>query len=136
MSAGCRSGRVTPSCLQRSRIKNVADVLTQAVPNNVTSEMGLALLDVADAIRPHPEVVAFLENVDDDGFLDVLPRMSISLDGFAIGEGQSLAAPFGHAGAARDGARRVGARRRREREAGTDVRARARVALAPQLPQR
>nr|WP_202948496.1 hypothetical protein [Nitrolancea hollandica] len=40
--------------------KNAADTLTQSVPNNVTSEMGLALLDVADAIRPHPDVVAFL----------------------------------------------------------------------------
>ena len=35
--------------------KNAADTLTQSVPNNVTSEMGLALLDVADVIRPHPE---------------------------------------------------------------------------------
>jgi pyruvate,water dikinase len=34
--------------------------------------MGLALLDVADAIRPHPEVVAFLQEVEDDGFLDEL----------------------------------------------------------------
>src|SRR5690606_32345858 len=33
----------------------------------------LALLDVADVIRPHPEVVAFLERVEDDGFLDGLP---------------------------------------------------------------
>jgi pyruvate,water dikinase len=31
--------------------KNVADVLTQSVAHNVTSEMGLALLDVADAFR-------------------------------------------------------------------------------------
>ena len=52
--------------------KNVADTLTQSVPNNVTSEMGLALLDVADAIRPYPEVVAFLQDVQDDGFLDEL----------------------------------------------------------------
>src|SRR5690606_6998780 len=37
--------------------------------------MGLSLLDVADAIRPHPEVVAFLERTDDDGFLDELPRL-------------------------------------------------------------
>jgi pyruvate,water dikinase len=51
---------------------NAADVLTQSVPHNVTSEMGLALLDVADAIRPHPEVVALLEHVDDDGFLHQL----------------------------------------------------------------
>ncbi|HMJ75205.1 MAG TPA: rifamycin-inactivating phosphotransferase, partial [Iamia sp.] len=55
--------------------KNAADTLTQSVPNNVTSEMGLALLDVADAIRPHPEVVAFLEEVDDDAFLDHLPDL-------------------------------------------------------------
>jgi pyruvate,water dikinase len=55
--------------------KNAADVLTQSVPHNVTSEMGLALLDVADAIRPHPEVVAFLQHVEDDGFLDELPSL-------------------------------------------------------------
>ncbi|MFG1602989.1 rifamycin-inactivating phosphotransferase [Actinoplanes sp. NPDC049265] len=33
--------------------KNAADTLSQSVPNNITSEMGLALLDVADAIRPY-----------------------------------------------------------------------------------
>ena len=52
--------------------RSVADTLTQSVPHNVTSEMGLALLDVADAIRPHPEVVAFLRDVEDDDFLDEL----------------------------------------------------------------
>ncbi len=56
--------------------KNAADTLTQSVPYNVTSEMGLALLDVADAIRPHPDVVAFLEHVEDDGFLDELPKLA------------------------------------------------------------
>ena len=55
--------------------KNVADTLTQSVPNNVTSEMGLALLDVADVIRPHPAVVAFLQDVADDAFLDELPEL-------------------------------------------------------------
>ena len=54
---------------------NAADTLTQSVPNNVTAEMGLALLDVADVIRPQPEVVAFLEGVEDEGFLDVLPSV-------------------------------------------------------------
>ncbi|AYF75226.1 phosphoenolpyruvate synthase [Nocardia yunnanensis] len=44
--------------------KNSADALTQSVPGNVTSEMGLALLDVADTIRPHPEVVAYLHEVE------------------------------------------------------------------------
>ena len=50
--------------------KNVADMLSRSAPNNVTSQMGLALLDVADVIRPHPGVVAFLHNVEDDDFLD------------------------------------------------------------------
>jgi phosphoenolpyruvate synthase/pyruvate phosphate dikinase len=56
--------------------KNAADTLTQSVPHNVTSEMGLALLDVADVIRPHPDVVAFLQHVEDDGFLDELPKLA------------------------------------------------------------
>ena len=56
--------------------KNAVDTLTQSVPGNVTSEMGLALLDVADVIRPHPEVVAFLEQVSDEGFLDELPALA------------------------------------------------------------
>ena len=52
--------------------KNAADTLAQSAPNNVTSEMGLALLDVADAIRPHPEVVAYLQQAKDEGFLEGL----------------------------------------------------------------
>ena len=56
--------------------KNAADTLTQSVPHNVTSEMGLALLDVADVIRPHPDVVAFLQHVEDEGFLDELAKLS------------------------------------------------------------
>ena len=55
--------------------KNAADTLTQSVPHNVTSEMGLALLDVADVIRPHPDVVAFLQHVKDENFLDELPTL-------------------------------------------------------------
>ncbi len=56
--------------------KNAADTLAQSVPNNVTSEMGLALLDVADVIRPHPDVVAFLQHVEDEGFLNELPKLA------------------------------------------------------------
>ncbi|MEO3836893.1 rifamycin-inactivating phosphotransferase [Nonomuraea sp. B10E8] len=60
--------------------KNAADTLTQSVPHNVTSEMGLALLDVADTIRPHADVVRFLHRVVDegregDGFLNELPGL-------------------------------------------------------------
>ncbi|MEU6173699.1 rifamycin-inactivating phosphotransferase [Streptantibioticus parmotrematis] len=58
--------------------KNAADTLTLSAPGNVTSEMGLALLDVADVIRPRPEVVAFLQGVEGsegDDFLDELPKL-------------------------------------------------------------
>ncbi|GHO46072.1 phosphoenolpyruvate synthase [Ktedonospora formicarum] len=54
--------------------KNVADTLSQSVPNNITSEMGLALLDVADVIRPYPEVIEYLQHVKDDAFLDELVK--------------------------------------------------------------
>ncbi|WP_243526258.1 phosphoenolpyruvate synthase [Bacillus pseudomycoides] len=54
--------------------KNVADTLSQSVPNNITSEMGLALLDVADVIRPYPEVIDYLQQVKDDNFLDELVK--------------------------------------------------------------
>ncbi|MEU3216245.1 rifamycin-inactivating phosphotransferase [Streptomyces sp. NPDC006971] len=56
--------------------KNAADTLTLSAPGNVTSEMGLALLDVADVIRPRPEVVAFLQDVEDEGFLDELGKLA------------------------------------------------------------
>jgi phosphoenolpyruvate synthase/pyruvate phosphate dikinase len=56
--------------------KNAADTLTQSVPHNVTSEMGLALLDVADVIRPHAAVVSFLQQVKDENFLDDLPSLA------------------------------------------------------------
>ncbi|MEH7482328.1 phosphoenolpyruvate synthase [Neobacillus drentensis] len=52
--------------------KNAADTLSQSVPNNITSEMGLALLDVADVIRPYPEVIDYLQHIKDDNFLDEL----------------------------------------------------------------
>jgi rifampicin phosphotransferase len=56
--------------------KNAADRLIQSVPNNVTSEMGLALLGVADVIRLHPDVVAFLQHVDDGDFLNDLEDLA------------------------------------------------------------
>ena len=55
--------------------KNAADILSQSVPNNITSEMGLALLDVADVIRPYPEIIDYLQHVKDDNFLDELVKL-------------------------------------------------------------
>jgi len=54
---------------------NAADMLAQSVPHNVTSEMGLSLLDVADVIRPHPDVVAYLRDAADEDFLDALDEI-------------------------------------------------------------
>jgi len=56
--------------------KNAADALTQSVPNNITSEMGLDLLDVADVIRPYPEIVRYLQDVTEDSFLDQLVKFN------------------------------------------------------------
>ncbi|PFE60882.1 phosphoenolpyruvate synthase [Bacillus cereus] len=52
--------------------KNAADTLSQSVQNNITSEMGLVLLDVADVIRPYPKIIAYLQHVENDNFLDEL----------------------------------------------------------------
>ncbi|MBT2290135.1 phosphoenolpyruvate synthase [Paenibacillus albidus] len=54
--------------------KNAADTLSQSVPNNITSEMGLALMDVADVIRPYPDVITYLQHVKNDHFLDDLVK--------------------------------------------------------------
>lgn len=55
--------------------KNAADTLAQSAPNNVTSEMGLALMDVADVIRPYPAVIDYLQHAKDDNFLDELVQL-------------------------------------------------------------
>ena len=58
--------------------KNAADILSQSVPNNITSEMGLALLNVADVIRPYPEVINYLSRsvrIRDDRFFDELVKL-------------------------------------------------------------
>ncbi|CAH0218292.1 Phosphoenolpyruvate synthase [Pedobacter sp. Bi27] len=52
--------------------KNPADTLSQSAPNNITSEMGLALLDVADVIRPYPELINYLQETKKGNFLDDL----------------------------------------------------------------
>jgi phosphoenolpyruvate synthase/pyruvate phosphate dikinase len=49
-------------------VKGAGDVLAQFVANDVTSEMGLALLDVAETVRAHPPVIAVLPNLSDATF--------------------------------------------------------------------
>src|ERR1700677_3573761 len=48
----------------------MADPLSQSVPDNITSEMGLELLDVADVIRLYPAVIDYLQQVKADNFLE------------------------------------------------------------------
>jgi phosphoenolpyruvate synthase/pyruvate phosphate dikinase len=52
--------------------KNAADTLSLSVPNNITSEMGLALLDVADVIRPYPAIIDYLQHAKEENLLDEL----------------------------------------------------------------
>ncbi|MDO1445564.1 phosphoenolpyruvate synthase [Rhodocytophaga aerolata] len=56
--------------------KNVADTLSQSVPNNITSEMGLQLVEVADVLRPYPEVIEYLQQVKNNNFLDDLVKFT------------------------------------------------------------
>ncbi|MCB2326554.1 phosphoenolpyruvate synthase [Clostridium tagluense] len=55
--------------------KNLADTLAQSVSNNVTSEMGLELLDVSDVIRKYPEVIKYLEHPKDETFFEDLVKL-------------------------------------------------------------
>ncbi len=55
--------------------KNVADTLTQSAPNNITSEMGRDLQEVADVLRPYPEVVEYLQEAKDDNFSNELAKL-------------------------------------------------------------
>jgi len=62
--------------------QNPADTLSQSVPHNVTSEMGLALLDVADLLRPDPASVALLETGSLDGLDALNPAAADALRAF------------------------------------------------------
>jgi len=44
--------------------------ISKSPPGNVTTEMGLALGDVADAVRNHPEVIEYLKQAADKTFWD------------------------------------------------------------------
>ncbi|BAF60557.1 phosphoenolpyruvate synthase/pyruvate phosphate dikinase [Pelotomaculum thermopropionicum SI] len=55
--------------------KSAADTLAQSVPNNVTSEMGLALLDVADVVRQHPAVIEYFHRAGDETFFADLAEL-------------------------------------------------------------
>ncbi|WP_186431461.1 phosphoenolpyruvate synthase [Clostridium sp. BSD9I1] len=57
--------------------KNAADTLTKSLDHNVTTEMGLALCDVADIIRKHPKVLQYIsQNPGDEKFFEEMERLT------------------------------------------------------------
>ncbi|MHC6180106.1 phosphoenolpyruvate synthase [Clostridium sp. JNZ X4-2] len=55
--------------------KSAADSLSKSAPNNVTSEMGLELLDVADVVRKYPAVLEYLGHANNDTFFEDLAEL-------------------------------------------------------------
>lgn len=55
--------------------KSMADTLSQSVANNVTSQMGLALLDVSDVVRRYPAVIEYFHHAEDETFFEDLARL-------------------------------------------------------------
>ncbi len=55
--------------------KSAADSLSKSVANNVTSEMGLALLDVADIVRQYPEVMEYFQHANNKTFFEDLAKL-------------------------------------------------------------
>lgn len=55
--------------------ENAADRLSKAVENNPASDMGLALLDVADVARHYPAVIAYFRNPNHETFFADLARL-------------------------------------------------------------
>ncbi|MEY8000088.1 phosphoenolpyruvate synthase [Clostridium sp. Mt-5] len=55
--------------------KNAADILVQSVSNNVTSEMGLELLDVADVVRQYPAVIEYFQQPNEETFFEDLSKL-------------------------------------------------------------
>ncbi|QBD83356.1 phosphoenolpyruvate synthase [Ktedonosporobacter rubrisoli] len=55
--------------------EGVTDVLSQSLSNNVTTEMGLELLDVADVVRQHPAVLEYFQHANDETFFADLEKL-------------------------------------------------------------
>ncbi|WP_312810911.1 phosphoenolpyruvate synthase [Sedimentibacter sp.] len=55
--------------------ENVTDILSQSLPNNVTAEMGLELLDVADVVRQYPAVLTYLQSANNETFFEELDKL-------------------------------------------------------------
>ncbi|MEN8907624.1 MAG: phosphoenolpyruvate synthase [Clostridiales bacterium] len=56
-------------------IENAADTIIQSIPNSVTSDTGLELLDVADVVRKYPEIIEYFKNANNDSFFDDILKL-------------------------------------------------------------
>ncbi len=63
--------------------KNAVDTLVKSVSNNITSEMGLALLDVSDVARQYPAVMDYFHYAADKTFFEDLAKVE---GGDAVGD--------------------------------------------------
>lgn len=52
--------------------KGTLDVLSQSVDNNISSKMGLELLDVADVVRKYPAIIEYFMHASDETFFEDL----------------------------------------------------------------
>ncbi|WP_370589190.1 phosphoenolpyruvate synthase [Thermoactinomyces sp. CICC 10521] len=73
------TGIVTLKWIEHFSVRWLGDarevpLLNRSLPGNVTSEMGLALGDLADAARPYPEVIAALKKATDATLYDELGK--------------------------------------------------------------
>lgn len=56
--------------------KNVSDILIKSLDHNVTTEMGLALCDVADTVRKYPRVLEYIsQSPGDERFFEEMERL-------------------------------------------------------------
>jgi len=55
--------------------KGAADILSKSVPNNITSEMGLELMDVAYVANQYPEVIEYFAHANDETFFEDLDKL-------------------------------------------------------------
>ena len=56
-------------------VENAADTIIQSLPNSVTLDTGLTLLDVADVVRRYPKVIEYFKNANDDTFFEDIARL-------------------------------------------------------------
>lgn len=55
--------------------KGAVDVLSKAIDNNVTTEMGFSLLDIANISRQYPAVLEYFSHAVDETFFDDLEKL-------------------------------------------------------------